>query len=109
MGDLQAILESVNFRPKGDRILVRPPRQMDKIGKIIIPTTAKQELPTYGVIVSIGPGLKDRDGVLEPVDLKVDEVVWFGKHAGYKIQVEDEEFLILRELDVFGTSVIIND
>ena len=66
-------------------------------------------MPTYGIVVKVGPGVVNREGVLEPVDLSPGEVVWFGKHAGYKVMVEDEEFLILRELDVFGTSEVIQD
>lgn len=106
---LTEALESVNFEPSGDRVLVRPPRQMDRIGKIFVPDTVKKELPSYGVIVDVGPGMKDENGTLHPVQYHAGQVVWFGRHAGYAISVEDEEFLILREIDIFGTSKVIED
>lgn len=109
MENLESILESVNFEPSWDRVLVRPPRQLDKIGKIFVPDTVKKELPSYGVVVSVGPGLPDESGQVRPVQYQPGQVVWFGRHAGYAISVDDEEFLILREIDIFGTSKVIED
>jgi len=104
MSEAEKALSDINFEPTSDRLLIRPPSEEERHGLIWIPSTAKRELPETGVVVKTGPGILDEDRVLHPVAIEPGTVVFFGRHAGYAINVGDEQFMIIRELDVFGTS-----
>jgi len=53
-------------------------------------------------IVAVGPGKRDDNGKLIPVDVKVGDKVLFGKYAGQTVKVEGEELLVMREEDLMG-------
>ena len=87
----------MNFRPLQDRVLVRRIEQEEKtLGGIIIPDTAKEK-PQRGTVVAAGPGKKD-----EPVTVKVGDTVLYGKYSGTEIQIEGDDFLIMRESDILA-------
>jgi co-chaperonin GroES (HSP10) len=68
-----------NFRPLGDRVLVKRVKEEEKTrGGIIIPETA-QEKPQEGEVVAVGPGARDEDGERIEMDVKVGERILFGK------------------------------
>jgi chaperonin GroES len=88
------------FKPKGDRILVKRKESEEKTASgLFIPDTAK-ERPQAGVVIAVGPGKRDTEGVLLPVDLKVDDVIYFGKYSGTDI---GDDYIIIREDEVLGT------
>lgn len=89
-------------RPLSDRVVVRPPDE-EKVthSGIIIPDTAERELPDAGEVVAIGPGWVDRDGNLHPItDFEIGDTVYFGKHAGYELEIHGETMKILRAMDI---------
>ena len=93
---------SANVRPLHDRILVRRIEEGEvKKGGIIIPDTAKEK-PQEGEVVAVGEGRRMESGELQPMDVKVGDLVLFGKYSGTDVMIEDEEYLILREEDVFA-------
>ncbi len=63
---------------------------------IIIPDTAKEK-PQRGTVVAAGPGKKD-----EPITVKVGDTILYGKYAGTEITVDGQEYLIMRESDIFA-------
>jgi len=65
-------------------------------GGIIIPDTAKEK-PQRGIVIAAGPGKKD-----EPMTVKSGDTVLYGKYAGTEINVEGEDFLIMRESDILA-------
>jgi len=87
----------VNVTPLADRVLVEaaPAEEKTAFG-IIIPDTAKEK-PQRGVVIAVGPGKKD-----EPMMVKVGDTVLYGKYAGTEITVEGQEYLIMRESDIFA-------
>ena len=87
----------LTIKPLADRVLVQPstPETVTK-GGIIIPDTAKEK-PQKGIVVAAGPGKKD-----EPVTVKVGDSVLYGKYAGTEITVDGQEYLIMREADIFA-------
>jgi len=88
---------SVNIKPLADRVLVKPAEAETKTkGGIIIPDTVKEK-PQRGEIIAIGNGKKD-----EPLTVKVGDVVLYGKYAGTEVTVEGENYLIMRESDIFA-------
>jgi len=92
----------MNVRPLSDRVLVKRLEEEETTkGGIIIPDTAKEK-PQQGRVVAIGEGKLLDNGTRITPAVKVDEVVLFGKYAGTEIKVDGEEYLILREDDIFG-------
>jgi chaperonin GroES len=87
----------LNVTPLHDRVIVKPaPAEEKTAGGIIIPDTAKEK-PQRGVIVAAGPGKKD-----EPVTVKIGDTVLYGKYSGTEIQIEGDDFLIMRESDILA-------
>jgi len=93
---------SAKVRPLHDRILLRRIEEGEvKKGGIIIPDTAKEK-PQEGEVVAVGEGRRLDSGERQPMDVKVGDLVLFGKYSGTDVMIDDEEYLILREEDVFA-------
>jgi len=91
---------SVGFKAVQDRIVVqRVEDNYQTPGGLYVPDLAK-ERPAQGVVIAVGPG-KYVDGDLQKVNIQVGDYVLFGKFAGAEVKVGVEDFLILREEDIF--------
>ena len=92
---------ALNVTPLHDRILVTRLEAKDvaKSG-IIIPDTAKEK-PQEGEVVAVGPG-KIEKGRRVPIDVKVGDRILFGKYTGSDINIDDQEYLILREEEILA-------
>ena len=92
----------MKFRPLHDRVVVKRIDPEEKsAGGIIIPDTAKEK-PSQGEITAIGPGGRDENGKLIPIDLKVGDRVLFGKWSGTEVVLDGSELLIMKESDIMG-------
>ena len=92
----------MQFRPLHDRVVVRRLEQEEKTaGGIIIPDTAKEK-PQEGEVVAVGPGARDEQGKLQPLDLKAGDRVLFGKWSGTEVKIDGVEYLIMKESDIMG-------
>ncbi|MFZ4809587.1 MAG: co-chaperone GroES [Hyphomicrobiaceae bacterium] len=92
----------MKFRPLHDRVVVRRIQAEQKsAGGIIIPDTA-QEKPQQGEVVAVGPGARDEQGRLVPLDVKVGDTVLFGKWSGTEVKIDGKELLIMKESDLMG-------
>ena len=92
----------MNVRPLNDRVLVKRLEEETKTaGGIFIPDSAKEK-PTRGLVIAVGNGKLNDDGVRKTLDVKKDDEILFGKYAGTEIKIEGDEHLILREEDVLG-------
>ena len=92
----------MGFRPLHDRVLVRRVEADEKTkGGIIIPDTAKEK-PSEGEIIAVGPGGRDENGKLIPIDLKAGDRVLFGKWSGTEVKLDGEDLLIMKESDIMG-------
>jgi chaperonin GroES len=92
----------MKFRPLHDRVVVRRIDAEEKTaGGIIIPDTAKEK-PQQGEVVAVGPGARDDQGRLTPLDVKVGDTVLFGKWSGTEVKIDGEELLIMKESDLMG-------
>jgi len=91
-----------SIRPLHDRVIVRRMDADEKTtGGIIIPDTAKEK-PARGEVLAVGPGARDDRGHLIALDVKVGDVVLFGKWGGTEIKVDGEDLLVLKESDIIG-------
>ena len=92
----------MKFRPLHDRVVVeRIDADAKSAGGILIPDSA-QEKPSQGEIVAVGPGGRDKDGKLIPIDLKKGDRVLFGKWSGTEVKIDDQDLLIMKESDIMG-------
>ena len=91
------------IRPLHDRILVRRLEEdgEQRIGGIIVPDSAKEK-PQQGEVIAIGNGKIKEDGERLPLDVKVGDLILFGKYTKQEVSVEGEEYLILREDEVLA-------
>ena len=55
-----------------------------------------------GEVVAAGPGTRDDDGKLRPLDVKVGDRGLFGKWSGTEIKIEGEDFVVAKESDIMG-------
>ncbi|MFV9874899.1 MAG: co-chaperone GroES [Rickettsiales endosymbiont of Dermacentor nuttalli] len=92
----------VSFKPLGDRVAVKVTEQEEKtVGGIIIPDTAKEK-PMQAEVVAVGPGIRDDSGKIHPLDVKVGDIIIFGKWAGTEVKINGENLLIMKESDIMG-------
>ena len=90
-------MAKVSLKPLADRVLVQPAEAEQKTkGGIIIPDTAKEK-PQKGKVIAVGTGKKD-----EPMTVKTGDTVLYGKYAGTEINIEGQDYLIMRESDIFA-------
>ena len=92
----------MKFRHLHDRVLIRVLDSEEKTsGGIIIPDTAKEK-PQEGEVVAVGPGAKSEDGKIVSMDVKVGDIVLFGKWSGTEVKIDGTEYSIMKESDIMG-------
>lgn len=89
----------VKFRAVQDRIIVTRVEEDEKVGTFYVPDESKEK-PAEGIVVAVGPG-KYVNGELQKTNIAVGERVVFGKFAGAEVKVGFENYLVLREEDIF--------
>lgn len=90
------------IQPLGNRIVAERIEEEQQIsGGIIIPDSAKEKGQTAKVVAT-GPGTKNDDGTIVPLDVKAGETVLISKFAGNEISVDGTDFLILTEDEILG-------
>jgi chaperonin GroES len=90
-------MTTVKIKPLADRVLIEPTAAEEKTATgIIIPDTAKEK-PQKGTIVAVGPGTKD-----EKMEVKVGDVVLYGKYSGTELTIKGKDYLIMRQSDVLA-------
>ena len=99
---MPATLTLKKLKPLSDRVMVKPlEKEQEKKGGIIIPDTAKEK-PQEGEVIAAGPGKRDEQGKIIPMDVKVGDKILYGKYSGTEIKIEDEEYLIMHQDDILG-------
>ena len=94
----------MKFKPLHDRVLIKVLDSEEKTsGGIIIPDTAKEK-PQEGEIVAVGSGGKNENGKITPMDVKVVDIVLFGKWSGTEVKIDGKEYSIMKESDIMGIS-----
>jgi chaperonin GroES len=91
-----------NFKPLGDRVLVKPmAREEISRGGIVLPDTVKEK-PQEGEVLAVGVGKRSEKGEHIPMELKVGDIVLYAKYGGTEIKLEGEDLIILRESDILA-------
>jgi chaperonin GroES len=94
--------KAMTFRPLHDRVVVeRIDAEEKTAGGIIIPDAAKEK-PQQGRVIAVGAGARDESGKVQPLDVKVGDVVLFGKWSGTEVKIDAKDLLIMKESDIMG-------
>jgi len=92
----------MKIRPLHDRVVVRRlENERMSAGGIVIPDNAAEK-PMQGEIVAVGTGKVLDNGDVRALDVKVGEVILFGKYSGTEVKIAGEELVVMREDDIMG-------
>ena len=95
---------SVSIKPLEDRIVIKQVEaEQTTASGLVIPDTAKEK-PQEGEVVAVGPGAKNEDGKVSAMDVKVGDIVLFGKWSGTEVKIDGKEYSIMKESDIMGIS-----
>lgn len=92
----------MTVRPLHDRVLIKRVEEETKTASgIIIPDSSKEK-PAQGEVVAVGAGYRLENGTVRALDVKAGDKVLFGKYSGQEVKVNGEEFIIMKEEEIFG-------
>jgi chaperonin GroES len=92
----------MKLRPLHDRVIVKRIDSETKTASgIVIPDNAAEK-PDQGEVLAVGPGRKNDDGKIIPLNVAVGDRVLFGKYSGQTVKVEGDELLVMKEDDLFA-------
>lgn len=95
-------MSKLNIQPLHDRVVVKAKEAEEKTKSgLFLPDTAKEK-PIEGTIVAVGGGKTSEDGKLIPLTVKVGDKVLYGKYSGTEVTIDGEEYLMMRESDIFA-------
>lgn len=92
----------MQLRPLGDRVLVKPEKAEQKTASGLYISSGAQEKPQRGEVIAVGAGKLDDKGERIPVDVKVGDVVIYGKYGGNEVKIDGEEHLLMRDSDIYA-------
>ncbi len=78
----------MNLKPLGDRVLVKP--------------APAEEKTQRGEVIAVGAGKLADDGTRLPMDVKVGDVVMYGKFGGNEVKIDGEDYLLMRADDIYA-------
>ncbi len=82
--------------PLDDHVIVRPLEDEQTTASGIILSSEKEAKPTQGTVVAVGPGKHDEDGKRIPLDVAVDDVVYFTAYAPDEVELAGEKYLVIK-------------
>lgn len=92
----------MNIQPLGDKVVIKPLEAEAKTkGGIVLPDTAKEK-PQEGKVVAVGKGKVLESGKVDPIEVKVGDIILYGKYSGTEITKDGEEYLIVKEEDILA-------
>jgi chaperonin GroES len=95
-------MAKIKLRPLDDRVVVEPlEAEQMTAGGIVLPDAA-QERPQRGKVIATGPGKLLDSGTRGELSVKVGDEVIFGKYGGSEVEVDGDEYKILRESDILA-------
>jgi chaperonin GroES len=93
----------MKLQPLEDRVVVKPVAEEEKTASgIVLPDTAKEK-PMKGEVVAVGEGKFDEAGKNRiPIDVKVGDIVIYGKYSGTEFKSDGEDVLIVRASEILA-------
>lgn len=101
MATATAAKTKLKIFPLTDRVVIKPLEETETMkGGLYIPDTAKEK-PIQGEVVAVGPGRREKNELV-PMELKVGDRVIYGKYSGTQVDLEGEEYILIKESDVLA-------
>ena len=92
----------MTIKPLADRVVVKLVEAEEKTKTGIFLTASAQEKPQIAEVVAIGPGARDDNGKLIPMEVKVGDKVITGKYAGTEVKMDGIEYTIVKQSDILA-------
>ena len=92
----------MNIKPLADRVVVKLVEAEEKTKTGIFLTASAQEKPQIAEIVAVGPGARDDNGKLIPMEVQVGDKVITGKYAGTEVKMDGNEYTIVKQSDILA-------
>ena len=92
----------MNLKPLGDNIIVKTAEAETQTKSGLILADSAKEKPQRGEVLAVGEGKFDEKGKRIPLDVKVGDTVIYSKYGGTEVKLEGEEYLILRDSDIYA-------
>ena len=91
------------IKPLYDRVVIkRMEEEKLSAGGIVIPDSATEK-PIKGEVVAVGTGKVLDNGQVRAPQVKVGDKVLFGKYSGTEVKLDGNEYLVVKEDDIFAT------
>jgi chaperonin GroES len=94
--------KKTTIKPLDDRVVLKPTEPEEKTESGIYLPESAQEKPMTGTVLAVGPGKLNDDGSRSAPSVKEKDVVLYGKFAGTEIELDGEDYVILRENEILG-------
>lgn len=93
----------MNFKPLSNHLFLEPLEEEKKTkGGIVLPETAEREKPVKGKVLAIGPGKRSDKGELQPMSVRIGDVVLFKKYGPDEIEIDGKKYLVGDEDDILA-------
>ncbi|MDD5917056.1 MAG: co-chaperone GroES [Clostridiales bacterium] len=92
----------MKLKPLADRVVIKMCEAEETTKSGIILTGAAKEKPSVAVVVEVGPGARDDNGVLVPMEVSVGDKVITSKYSGTEIKFEGEEYTVVKQSDILA-------
>ena len=92
----------MNIKPLSDRVVVKSVEAEEKTKTGIFLTASAQEKPQVAEVVAVGPGARDDNGKLIPMEVKVGDKVITGKYSGTEVKLDGIEYTIVKQSDILA-------
>eukprot|EP00794_Sanderia_malayensis_P003760 gene3760-4282_t len=90
------------FKPLFDRVLIERLLADTKTkGGVLLPEKSIGKT-MEGTVISVGEGVRDKDGQIVPVSVNVGDKVLLPEYGGTKVEFDDKEYYIFRDHDLLG-------
>jgi len=94
-----------NVTPLNDRVFIEPDEPLKKVGRILIPESARAEMDKgmAGTVVAVAKeGRTLECGTVLPMPVSLGDRVIFGKYSGTLVDVDGERYQAMRSEDIYG-------
>ncbi len=92
----------MNIKPLADRVVLKSVEAEEKTKTGILLTASAQEKPQVAEVVAIGPGARDDNGNLIPMEVAVGDKVIASKYAGTEVKFDGVEYTIVKQSDILA-------
>ena len=89
----------MNIKPLSDKVVVKKLEAQEKTKSGIILSAGAQQKPSYAEVIAVGPG-GIVDGNEVKMQVSVGQKVIIRDYAGTTVNIEDEEYIIVRQDDI---------